>query len=143
MPAGESERELPAARIYGTGVDIIELSRIEAAWQRHGARFSARILGPGELARFEERRQRSEARGLAFLATRFAAKEAISKALRLGMRMPMTWRAAEVLNAPGGRPVVRLHGELARHAERHGLQLHVSVSDERLFAIAYAIAEKA
>ena len=56
-------------------------------------------------------------------------------------KLPMTWRAAEILNAPGGRPVVKLHGELAAHAERLGLRLHVSVSDERLFAIAYAIAE--
>jgi holo-[acyl-carrier protein] synthase len=127
--------------IYGTGVDLIAIARIESVWQQFGTRFADRILGPNERERFEHRRARSETRGLAFLATRFAAKEAISKALRLGMRAPMTWRAAEVVNAPGGRPVVMTHGALADYVAAHRLQLHVSISDERDMAIAYAIAE--
>jgi holo-[acyl-carrier protein] synthase len=127
--------------IYGIGADVIEVARIEAAWRRHGRRFAQRVLGPQELVRFDARSQRVAARGLAFLATRFAAKEAISKALGLGMRMPMTWRAVEILNAPGGRPVAVANGELAAFVAANRLRLHVSVSDERSVAIAYAIAE--
>jgi holo-[acyl-carrier protein] synthase len=129
--------------IYGIGTDLIEIERIARAVSRHGQRFIERILGPQELARFEMRRSRSPARGLAFLATRFAAKEAVSKALGLGMRMPMTWRAVEILNAPGGKPVAVVHGALEDFMRQHRLRLHVSVTDERTMAMAYAIAETA
>ena len=127
--------------IYGVGVDLIEIARIDASWRRFGERFAARVLGPNERQRFDQRRARSQARGMAFLATRFAAKEAISKALRLGMRSPMSWRTVEILNAPSGRPVVATHGALADFVAQHRLLLHISVSDEREMAIAYAIAE--
>lgn len=127
--------------IVGIGTDLIEIPRIEAAVTRHGERFALRILGPGELQRYEQRRAKSERRGLAFLATRFAAKEAISKALGLGMRMPMTWRSAEVINQASGKPVVVVHGELKAFVEARGLRLHVSVTDERTLAMAYAVAE--
>jgi holo-[acyl-carrier protein] synthase len=127
--------------IVGTGCDLIEIERIRAAYARHGARFAQRILGPGELQVWEARRARSAERGIAYLATRFAAKEAISKALGLGMRSPMSWRAAEVLNAPGGAPQVRTNGALAEHVRERRLRLHVSLTDERSMAMASAIAE--
>jgi holo-[acyl-carrier protein] synthase len=127
--------------IVGIGTDLIEIERIEAAVGRHGDRFVQRILGPEELQRYAQRCARSQRRGIAFLATRFAAKEAISKALGLGMRMPMTWRSAEVVNQPGGKPVVQLHGALKAFAESRKLRLHVSLTDERSMAMAYAIAE--
>ena len=127
--------------IVGIGTDLVEIDRIEQAMARFGDRFAQRILGPDEWKRFVARRQRSAVRGLAFLATRFAAKEAISKALGLGMRMPMTWRAVEILNAPSGAPQARPRGALADHIAERGLVLHVSVTDERQMAMAYAIAE--
>jgi holo-[acyl-carrier protein] synthase len=127
--------------IFGVGVDLIEIARIEAAYVRFGERFARRILGDRELERYHARRARSDARGIAFLATRFAAKEAIAKALGLGMRSPMQWRAVELLNEASGRPVAALHGELADYVRRHRLKLHVSVTDERQMAAAYAIAE--
>lgn len=127
--------------IYGIGTDLIEIERIAQAQARFGERFARRILGPQELQRLAERAQRSPQRGLAYLATRFAAKEAISKALGLGMRLPMTWRAVEIVNAPSGRPAAVAHGELARFLRERGLRLHVSVSDERTVAMAYAVAE--
>ena len=127
--------------IVGVGTDLVEISRIEAACARHGDRFAQRILGPQEWQRYEHRRRHSERRGLAFLATRFAAKEAISKALGLGMRMPMTWRSAEVINEAGGKPVVLVHGALQEFIAARRLRLHVSVTDERSVAMAYAIAE--
>lgn len=127
--------------IHGIGTDVIEIARIEQVLARNGRRFAERILGAQELARYEQRSQRFAARGLAFLATRFAAKEAVAKALGLGMRHPMTWRSAEILNAPGGRPVVVVHGALEAFVAERRLRLHVSVSDERAYAVAYAVAE--
>ena len=128
--------------IFGIGVDLIEIDRIRAADSRHGERFAKRILGAREFERFQARRARSEQRGIVFLATRFAAKEAISKALGLGMRSPMSWRAVEIINDATGRPIAFMAGaELRRYVEHRRLKLHVSLSDERLFAVAYAIAE--
>ncbi len=127
--------------IYGIGADVIEIARIEDAMRRNGHRFAERILGERELVRFQQRTERYARRGIVFLATRFAAKEAVSKALGLGMRFPMTWRSVEILNAPSGKPVAVLHGALETFARERGLTLHVSVSDERAYAVAYAIAE--
>ncbi|GAB4463760.1 MAG: holo-ACP synthase [Burkholderiaceae bacterium] len=127
--------------IYGVGTDLIEIDRIAQAQSRFGERFAQRILGPHELQRLAARTQRSPRGGLAYLATRFAAKEAISKALGLGMRLPMTWRAVEIVNAPSGQPVAIAHGELARFLRAQRLRLHVSVADERSMAMAYAVAE--
>jgi holo-[acyl-carrier protein] synthase len=127
--------------IYGIGTDLIEIDRIAQAHARFGERFARRVLGAQELQRYAARRQRSAQRGLAYLATRFAAKEAISKALGLGMRRPMSWRAVEIVNAPSGQPMAVAHGELARFLQQRRLRLHVSVSDERSVAMAYAVAE--
>ncbi len=79
--------------IYGIGTDLAQVSRIAAVLERTGGRFAEKVLGPDELRVFHARRARSEARGIAFLATRFSAKEAFSKAIGLGMHWPMTWRA--------------------------------------------------
>ena len=78
--------------VSGIGTDIIRINRIAAALARHGDRFAQKILGPQEMEKYLRRKAKVEARGLRFLATRFAAKEAFSKAIGLGMRMPMTWR---------------------------------------------------
>lgn len=129
--------------IYGVGIDLIEIGRIAQAYARHGDRFAQRILGPDEWERYMQRRQRSASRGLAFLATRFAAKEAISKALGLGMRQPMSWRSVQIVNAPSGRPQAVASGPLAEFLQARRLRLHVSVTDERALAAAYAIAETA
>ena len=92
--------------IYGIGTDIIQIPSIEAALRRNSDRFAEKILGPQEMQKYLEREAKMEARGIRFLATRFAAKEAFSKALGLGMRMPMTWRSMQTLNARHGRPIV-------------------------------------
>jgi len=127
--------------IFGIGNDIVEIERIAAAVTRHGERFAQRILGPREMAVYEARRRRSAQRGTAFLATRFAAKEAISKAVGLGMRWPMTWRAVEIVPEPGGRPCAIANGEFAVFLAGKGLRLHVSLADVAQWAIAQAIAE--
>ncbi|GIZ51074.1 holo-ACP synthase [Noviherbaspirillum aridicola] len=128
--------------IYGIGTDIIRISRIQAALERHGDRFAEKILGPDEMQIYRRRRSKVEARGLRFLATRFAAKEAFSKAIGLGMRMPMTWRAMQTLNAPGGRPVPVASGALKEFMEAQGLTAQVSITDESDYAVAFVIVEK-
>jgi holo-[acyl-carrier protein] synthase len=127
--------------IYGIGTDLVEIARIEAAFERFGDRFVDRILGPQERSRYLARRARSPQRGVAFLATRFAAKEAVSKAIGLGLRSPMTWRAVEIVNAPSGKPQAIAHGALAEFLHARGLRLSVSVTDERALAMAFAVAE--
>jgi holo-[acyl-carrier protein] synthase len=127
--------------IFGVGIDLIEIERIAASYARFGERFARRILRAREFDRFEARRARSSARGLAYLSTRFAAKEAVAKALGLGMRSPMRWHAVEILNDPSGRPFVSVHAELKRFVERHRLRLHLSLTDAQQTAVAYAIVE--
>jgi holo-[acyl-carrier protein] synthase len=127
--------------IYGIGTDAVEVERIRASLERYGARFVERILGPRERVVHAARTARSEQRGVLFLATRFAAKEAISKAIGLGMRTPMHWRAAQIVNAGSGRPEVVADEALGRFLRERGLRLHVSVSDIEGMALAYAIAE--
>lgn len=129
--------------IVGIGTDLCDLRRITATWERRGERFAERILGPRELQVFHARLARAPARGVRFLATRFSAKEAFSKAIGLGIRSPMTWRACEILNEPGGKPVVRLSGELADWFAARGWVAHVSVTDETDYAAAYVVVETA
>ena len=128
--------------IYGIGTDIIQISRIEAALARNGERFAEKILGPEELEKYRRRKEKVEARGIRFLATRFAAKEAFSKAIGLGMRMPMTWCAMQVLNAPNGKPVAMTDGALKEFMERNGLTAQVSITDEADYAVAFVIVER-
>ena len=128
--------------IYGIGTDIIQISRIEAALARNGDRFAEKILGPEEFDKYRRRKAKVEARGIRFLATRFAAKEAFSKAIGLGMRMPMTWRAMQTLNAASGKPVVVASGGLKEFMEQNGLTAQVSITDETDYAVAFVIVEK-
>lgn len=128
--------------IYGIGTDIIQISRIEAALARNGERFAEKVLGPDELEKYRHRKAKVEARGIRFLATRFAAKEAFSKAIGLGMRMPMTWRALQTLNAASGRPIAVASGTLRDFMEKNGLTAQVSITDESDYAVAFVIVEK-
>jgi holo-[acyl-carrier protein] synthase len=128
--------------IYGIGTDICDVRRIEATLARRGERFPQKVLGPDELKVFHFRRGKVESRGVRFLATRFSAKEAFSKAIGLGIRMPMTWRACEILNLPSGQPVIRLHGELAAWFAERGLKAHVTVTDESDYAASFVVVER-
>ena len=105
--------------IQGIGTDLCDIRRIEAVLARRGGRFAEKVLGPREIEVWRRRTARVPARGVRYLATRFAAKEAFSKAIGLGMRWPMTWRACEVVNEPGGRPAIapaRRAGRVVRRA---------------------------
>jgi holo-[acyl-carrier protein] synthase len=125
--------------IYGIGTDIVQISRVEAALARSGERFAEKILGPQELQKYHARKAKNALRGLRFLATRFSAKEAFSKAIGLGMRMPMTWRSAQMLNAPSGKPVIVCSGALEAFMREHRLSAQVTISDEADYGVAFVI----
>lgn len=128
--------------IHGIGTDICDVRRIRASFERHGPRFAEKILGPAELAEWQRRSGRWPERGLRYLATRFSAKEAFSKAIGLGMRLPMHWRRCEILNLGSGAPRIVLHGELETWFEAQALVAHISVSDESDTAISYCVVER-
>ncbi len=128
--------------IYGIGTDICDVRRIQASLDRHGERFARKVLSAGELATWQERSARWPDRGVRYLATRFSAKEAFSKAIGLGMRMPMTWRHCEVAKLPTGQPIIVLHGALKAWCEARGLHAHLSVTDETDYAASFCVVEK-
>ena len=127
--------------IYGVGTDICDLRRIEAVLARRGDRFAEKVLGPHEIEVYRARKGKVEARGVSYLATRFSAKEAFSKAIGLGMRMPMTWRDCEVVKATSGQPQIKLHGALADWFAARRLRAHVSVTDENEYAASFVVVE--
>ena len=119
------------------GVDIVELDRIERAVERYGVRFLARIYTPEEVTRYRDR--------LPELAARFAAKEAISKALGVGLNHisahGIGWQDVEVLPDALGKPIVRLSGRAQALAREQGLhQWSISLSHSRDYAVAFVVA---
>lgn len=128
--------------IFGIGTDICDVRRIRASLERHGERFAHKILSEAEYATWQARSARWPERGIRYLATRFSAKEAFSKAVGLGMRMPMTWRSCEISKLPSGQPAIVLHGELKAWFEARGLSAQVSVTDESDYAASFVVVEK-
>lgn len=128
--------------IYGVGTDIVQIDRIHAALKRQSSRFLSKILGPLELVEYEKRNHRNAERGALYLATRFAAKEALSKAIGTGVRFPMTWHAAQLLNHQDGRPEFALSDELGVWMKTRNLCAFVSISDERDVVCAFVVVEK-
>ena len=128
--------------IYGIGTDICDIRRIRASLDKHGERLAAKVLSEGEMATWKARSARWPERGVRYLATRFSAKEAFSKAIGLGMRMPMTWTLCEIAKLPSGQPVIVLHGGLKDWFEAQGLSAHVSVTDETDYAASFVVVEK-
>ena len=127
--------------IYGIGADICDVRRIRASLERHGERFAQRVLAPGEMAAWRARSARWPERGVRFVATRFSAKEAFSKAIGLGLRKPKTWRSCEVGKLPSGAPVLVLHGALKEGCEARHLHALISLSDESDYALSYCIVQ--
>jgi holo-[acyl-carrier protein] synthase len=123
--------------IYGVGNDVVEIGRIEKALERFGDRFARRILCESELRRFSGHRKPA-----AYLAKRFAAKEAFTKALGTGIRHPANWHGVWVRNLPSGKPVLEYSVALRSLLEERGVTgAHLSLSDEREMAFATVILE--
>jgi holo-[acyl-carrier protein] synthase len=128
--------------IYGIGTDVCDVRRIRTSLERHGERFAQKILSEGELTVWQQRTARWPERGLRYLATRFSAKESFSKAIGLGMRMPMTWRLCEIAKEQSGKPCIVLHGELKTWFEAQGLTAHITVTDETDYAASFCVVEQ-
>ncbi|MGD2165462.1 MAG: holo-ACP synthase [Anaerolineae bacterium] len=124
--------------MLASGVDLIEIARVERLVERYGDRFLHRVFTQLEIA--YSRRRPAE------LAARFAAKEAVSKALGVGMRMMapagILWREAEIVGDHRGKPLIRLHGRAAERATELGLSdWSVSLSHTDRLAIAFVVAQ--
>jgi holo-[acyl-carrier protein] synthase len=119
-----------------TGVDIIEIARVEHALQHWGARFASRVFTPAETASCRGRAQE--------LAVRFAGKEAISKALGTGIwcKDGVWWSEMEILPDALGKPIVHLWGRARGRADDLGLrEISISLSHSDLYAVAFVVAQ--
>ncbi|MEJ2724996.1 MAG: holo-ACP synthase [Deltaproteobacteria bacterium] len=123
--------------IYGIGVDLVSIPRIEAVLKRWGERFIRRVFTEKEARTCFQRSHPPSS-----FALRFAAKEAFSKALGLGMRKGLRWRDIEVFHFSGGKPGLRLQGRsLEICCEKKITRLHLSLSDEGQYGMATVILE--
>jgi holo-[acyl-carrier protein] synthase len=123
--------------IYGIGTDIVEVSRIEASIEQFGEAFAKRVLANSEMAHYQESQIKAR-----FLAKRFAAKEAFSKALGTGLRAPATFQNIAVSHDDLGKPVLILSTELQGFLQSKNItQTHVSISDEKNLAAAFVVLE--
>ena len=124
--------------IYGIGTDIVAIERIRGALTRHDERFARRVLSDLELARYAEMKD-----GAAYVAKRFAAKEAFFKALGVPSSNANTWHQLSVVNDVAGKPVLECGVLLAALLhEKKISSTHVTLSDERTHAVAFVILEK-
>ena len=125
--------------ILGTGIDIIEVGRIESAYERHGDRFLRRVLRADEIAYCLSHKAPGP-----FLAARFAGKEAISKAFGTGIGAQLSWHDMEIRRKESGEPYVMLHGKgQTLLVSRGGRMVHLSLSHTAQHATAIAILEGA
>ena len=124
--------------IYGIGIDLVDIKRMERTISRWGDRFIQRVFTSGEMKICYGRKFPPSA-----FSMRFAAKEAFSKAIGLGMRGGVRWRDIEVFHFPGGRPGLRVLGrshEICR--EKKISKIHLSLSDDGEYGIAMVVLEK-
>ena len=125
--------------IYGIGIDVVEPQRVARLVDRYGERFVQRVLTPGELPGY-----RKTPRPVLFLANRFAAKEAFSKAMGTGFRYPVTLQCITVVQNRAGKPGLSFHSDLAGMMRERGIVgHHLTISDESSLACACVVLEAA
>jgi holo-[acyl-carrier protein] synthase len=125
--------------ICGIGVDLVKVDRLARALQRYGERFLRRVFTDREIAYCQGRAKQ----GVYQFAQRFAAKEAFSKALGVGLRQGgIRWREVEVLPDPRGKPEIQVTGRAAQFCEERGIRgMHLSLTDEDNLAVAMVVLE--
>jgi holo-[acyl-carrier protein] synthase len=120
--------------INGIGVDIIEIDRIRVSVERYGERFLSKLFTPTEIRYCSSKQNVHQ-----HFAARFAAKEALSKALATGWTGAFRWKDIEVVNEPSGRPRMRLHGSL--NTALSSSEIHVSISHSQSHVVAFVVVE--
>lgn len=123
--------------IFGIGSDIVAVARMASLHDRHGDRALDRFLAPAEVAAC-----RASPHPERFLAKRFAAKEALGKALGTGIRAPVLLTAIAIGHDVLGKPGFEYAPELAHWIDARGLFAHLSISDERDYAVAFVVVER-
>jgi len=124
--------------ILGIGTDLVQIDRIAVALERWGEKFAIKILAQSELNQFRVQPT------AAFLAKRFAAKEAVAKALGTGMRLGVTFPQIVVVGGAGYRPEIAMTGAAAERAKSMGVEAsHLSITDEQEYALAFVVLEGA
>jgi holo-[acyl-carrier protein] synthase len=124
--------------IYGIGTDLVKISRMKRVMDRWGDRFVQRVFTPQEAELSNKR-----AFPPAAFSLRFAAKEAFSKALGLGMKKGIRWRDIEIFHHPNGKPGLKLHGRSYEICKENNINgLHLSLSDEQEYGLAMVVLEK-
>jgi holo-[acyl-carrier protein] synthase len=124
--------------IVGSGIDLVEIARIQQSTERYGKRFLDRVYTPAEQAYCLRKRNSAES-----LAARFAAKEAGAKALGTGISRGVSWLEIEVIREPGGRPTIRFQGRAGELAGRMGVaQIALSITHTATLSMASVVLEK-
>jgi holo-[acyl-carrier protein] synthase len=121
-------------KIIGTGIDIVEIARITKSYERFEENFASKILHDDELIELEASNNKS-----AFLAKRFAVKEAFVKALGTGIRDNVHWRKMYVQHDAKGKPSLMFTSEFAQEIKAENLDVHISISDETNYVVAQAL----
>lgn len=122
--------------MHGVGTDLVEIGRIAALFERFGERFVNRILSEAEYVLFKQQNE-----SIAFLAKRFAGKEAVAKALGTGLGVQVAFTDISITNLQNGKPVVELLGKASTLTSELGIQkILISLSDEKKYALAFAVA---
>jgi holo-[acyl-carrier protein] synthase len=123
-------------KVFGIGIDVVEVARIAQAIERQGERFLEKLFTPAERAYCE-----SQKNSALHFAARFAAKEAVSKALGTGIGGSAGWLELEITRQPSGAPTIQLHGNAAAFARQNSIiDLQISLTHARDYAAANAIA---
>lgn len=128
--------------VVGIGNDLLAIGRMVKTYERTRGRIAQRILGPLEYTVFLARKERNLQRGMAYLCTRFAAKEAFSKGIGLGMRFPMTWQSVQTLNDSSGKPYLQYSGALQTFMQERAWSAQVTLTDELELVSAVVIVTK-
>jgi holo-[acyl-carrier protein] synthase len=123
--------------IAGIGTDIVAVARLGGLYARHGARATEKLLAPSEFDGFSRASDRAR-----FLAKRFAAKEAFGKALGIGITAPASLPNIAVTHDDLGKPAFAYAPPLARYLAERGLTVHLSISDEADYAVAFVVVER-
>jgi len=125
--------------VLGLGCDILEVQRLEELLRKGRDSFIKRVLTPAEVIEYERRAEKSAPRGDLYIATRYCAKEAFSKAMGTGVGAEFSFQDLSVLNAPSGQPLLAYSGQLGLWLESRRAFAKISISDERNYVMSTVI----